>query len=106
MILFLIHFIQYHIINSLYDLYLIPYGVGLEKHVDLPCAPPNGAELVCTTYIDGTSTGKKILDEEVCSEVQIEAEITSEASAGIGNLGVKIGSKIGETRKVERLVSR
>ena len=85
---------------------LIPYGVGLEKHVDLPCVPPNGAELVCTTYIDGTSTGKKILDEEKCSEVQIEAEITSEASAGIGNLGVKIGSKIGETRKVERLVSR
>ena len=82
-------------------LILIPYGVGLEKHVDLPCAPPNGAELVCTTYIDGTSTGKKILDEEKCSEVQIEAEITSEASAGIGNLGgVKIGSKIGETRKV------
>ena len=81
-------------------MYLIPYGVGLEKHVDLPCAPPNGAELVCATYIDGTPTGKKSIDEEKCNEVQIEAEITSEASAGIGNLGVKVGSKIGTTRKV------
>jgi hypothetical protein len=34
------------------------------------------------------------------NEVQIEAEITSEAEAGIGNLGVKVGSKIGTTRKV------
>ena len=64
------------------------------------CSSPNGAELVCATYIDGTPTGKKSIDEEKCSEDQIEAEITSEASAGIGNLGVKIGSKIGATRKV------
>ena len=78
---------------------ILSHGVGLEKHVDLPCAPPNGAELVCATYIDGTPTGKKSIDEEKCNEVQIEAEITSEASAGIGNLDVS-GSKIGATRKV------